>query len=168
MSDSPNRPPAMPRVDIDQSEATVVERRRALRAAERLFTSAIEEMYQPTEDPPHPDGSRGEFHPRPDGSLTSFVVVFGATEGHFPFSGRSDGSDAREHVEVRVVELESRVEDYPEFSATYRITETTPPGRFLFWKWPMKSRTLQVRINVDELAEAETVIIGNPAGEFTE
>ena len=167
MSDSPNRPPAMPRVDIDQSEATVVERRRALRAAERLFKSAIEEMYQPTEDPPHPDGSRGELHPRLDGKYTSFEVVFGATEDHF-LSGRGDGSDVREHDEVRVVELESRVEDYPEFSATYRITETTPRGRFLFWKWPMKSRTWQVRINIDELAEAETVIIGNPAGEFVE
>lgn len=163
MSDNPNRPPAMPRVDIDQSEATVVERRRALRAAERLFDSAIEEMYQPGDE-------RGRLQRRPDGGLGRFLVVRGATEDHFPIPiGRGDGRDVRELSEVRVVELESRVEDYPEFSATYRITETKPPGRFLFWTTsPIKSRTWQVRINIDELAEAETVIIGDPAGEFVE
>lgn len=37
MSDSPNRPTAMPRVDVDQTEASTLERRRALRAAEREF-----------------------------------------------------------------------------------------------------------------------------------
>lgn len=37
MSEQPNRPVATPRVDIDQTEASTLERRRALRSAEREF-----------------------------------------------------------------------------------------------------------------------------------
>ena len=37
MADRQNRPAATPRVDIDQTEASTLERRRALRAAEREF-----------------------------------------------------------------------------------------------------------------------------------
>ena len=51
MADQPNRP-AAPRVEIDQSEASIIERRRALRTAEREFMASMAE--------PRRDGPRRE------------------------------------------------------------------------------------------------------------
>ena len=132
MADQPNRP-AAPRVDIDQTEASVVERRRALRDAQRLFAAAEEER-------------RAEV----EGDLS--------------------------------VRFLSKVEEHPDYHATYEFVEVEPPASLLAFFFPLlppwwrlmriifsgrKARVWQERITIDEIADYDIrVIKGNPRGPF--
>lgn len=125
---SPRR--SAPRVEVDQSEASVFERRRALRDAEREF----QEM---------------------------------------EYVGGGD-------LLYRVV---SKVEEYPDFHTTFELTEVEPPQTFMSFFFPLlpgwwrlmrilffggrRARIWQVRITVDDLAEAEIAVVkGDPDGPF--